>query len=347
MDNSDDEKSISSEKSNTKILSWDVGIKNLAYCLLHQNNEDFEIIKWGVINLVEDRQKCEFMLRTGNQCSELAKLCVYHKDKIDLFGDKCPMKFSCTKHKEKLIPTACQIIKNDKHKSKINGSDKKCYLCDELAEYFLDGTNYSWCSTHYQKKGESFIKKIKTKKVTVVSCNKQPMQELAEKLYSKLDKDFQDFTKVDRVIIENQPSLRNPTMKTIASILYSYFIMRGIIDKTKTKSDIQEVRFVSPSNKLKVNKGTTNEILKKEDKTKIYKMTKKLGVKYCKALITEKDNKILDKVKKKDDMCDAFLQGFQHLFNPVPKKHFKKIESIGFEEEKKPKKIKSKKVESE
>jgi hypothetical protein len=347
-DSETEELSQTEKLSQTKILSWDVGIKNLAYCLLHKNGEEFKIVKWGSINLVENRQKCEFQLRTGSQCSELAKVCVYHKDKINLFGENS-VKFSCTKHKEKMIPQAEKIeiivpkTKSSAKKAPKQSStknDKHCCLCEEKADYSLEGTNYCWCSTHYEKKGESFIKKIKTKKVTVVSCNKQPIQELTEKLFSKLDKEFPEFVKVNRVIIENQPSLRNPTMKTIASILYSYFVMRGIIDKTKTNSDIEEVRFVSPSNKLKVNEGATNKILKKEDKTKVYKMTKKLGIKYCKALITDDDNKIIDKVKKKDDMCDAFLQGFQHLFNPVPKKHFKKIESIGFDEEKKVKKVK-------
>lgn len=337
---------------NTKILSWDVGIKNLAYCLLEKKDDDFEIIKWGVINLVDDRQKCQYVIKNKNTtCNDVAKTCIYHTDKISLFGEKDVM-FSCSKHKDKLFPNIIELSdeKTNNKKNKKNKKNKdieeniicnKCNICDEKSKYSLTGTTYGWCDKHYEKKGESFVKKIKAKRVTVVSCNKQPLQELSEKLFGKLDKEFNDFMHVDKVLIENQPSLRNPSMKTISSMLYSYFVMRGIIDSNITKSNITEIRFVSPSNKLKIDINNTNEILNKEkEKSKVYKMTKKLGVKYCKALINEKDSNTLDAVKKKDDMCDAFLQGIQYLFNPLPEKFFKKLQVIGFEDDKKTKTIK-------
>lgn len=327
-------------ETNKKILSWDVGIKNLAYCILTKNDDEFKIGKWGVINLVEDRQKCEFILKTGNQCTDVAKSCVYHTDKIDLFSN-CQMKFCCNKHKDKMIPTLTKISDmKDKPKNL-----KKCILCEDKPTYVLDMTDYCWCDEHYEKKAQTFCKKVKTKRVSVVGCMKQPLQELSEKLFSKLDKEFPDFVDVDRVIIENQPTLRNPTMKTLASILYSYFVMRGIIDKEKTNSKIEEVRFVSPSNKLKVNQKNTDKVLSGGNKTEAYKMTKKLGIKYCKALLNKSDLETVNKVKKQDDMCDAFLQGFQHLFNPVPEKYFKKLQEIGFDENVKPNK--SKKNDSE
>ena len=46
------------------ILSFDIGIKNLAYCILYKdltiNNEKNLIIhKWGIINILEDNEKCK------------------------------------------------------------------------------------------------------------------------------------------------------------------------------------------------------------------------------------------------------------------------------------------------
>jgi len=329
-----------------KILSWDVGIKNLAYCLLEKINDDFEIKQWGLINLVEDRQKCQFILNSGEQCSEIAKSCIYHTDKIQLFKDTDQL-FCCTRHKTKLMPSMINI--NDskpvkKTKSKKNDNEiinnKKCMHCDEKCDYELLGTTFGWCNTHYDKKGQSFVKKIRSKKVTVTGCTKQPWQDLGQKLFTKLDNEFPDFVKVDKVLIENQPGLKNPSMKTMASILFSYFIMRGIIDKNNTHSIINEVAFVSPSNKLKVNEINTNKLLNDEkekninntEQSKVYKLTKSLGIKYCKALINEEDTQILNKVKKKDDMCDAFLQGFQYLFSPLSLKYFNKLKTIGFEQ---------------
>ena len=87
------------------ILSWDVGIKNLAYCLIQKDEtiDEFKILKWGVINLNEGQQKCEFELRTGNCCQEIAKYCVYHKDKQPLFeGKENGIAYTCSKHKEKM-----------------------------------------------------------------------------------------------------------------------------------------------------------------------------------------------------------------------------------------------------
>ena len=43
---------------------------------------------------------------------------------------------------------------------------------------------------------------------------------------------------INEILIENQPTLINPTMKTIASLLYGYFVMRGIVEKQKTNSQI-------------------------------------------------------------------------------------------------------------
>ena len=61
---------------------------------------------------------------------------------------------------------------------------------------------------------------------------------------------------VDLVVIENQPSLKNPQMKSIQMILYSYFLILGkVIGNETTKSYIDNIDFCSASNKLKVYNG--------------------------------------------------------------------------------------------
>ena len=95
---------------------------------------------------------------------------------------------------------------------------------------------------------------------------------------------------------------------------------RGIIDKNINKSNIDIVKLVSPSNKLKINKNKTDEMLKDTDKKtkEEYIMTKHLSVEYCNVLITDENKNKLNTYKKKDDLCDSFLQGFQYVYNPVP-----------------------------
>ena len=94
-----------------------------------------------------------------------------------------------------------------------------------------------------------------------------------------------ELLKVDEVIIENQPSLKNPKMKSIAETLYNYFLCRGIIDTKITMSPITNVKYISPSNKLKINKDNTKLVLSNsKNKTETYKLTKELGIMYCQTI---------------------------------------------------------------
>ena len=42
-----------------KIISFDVGIKNLAYIIFDCNENNIEILEWDIISLVESNQKCK------------------------------------------------------------------------------------------------------------------------------------------------------------------------------------------------------------------------------------------------------------------------------------------------
>ena len=78
------------------ILSIDVGIKNLAYCLL----DDCAVYKWGVVNLVEsEKHMCCAKLKGGEQCKSEAKFtkndemfCLKHAKKGDYIVPKPELK---------------------------------------------------------------------------------------------------------------------------------------------------------------------------------------------------------------------------------------------------------------
>ena len=71
------------------------------------------------------------------------------------------------------------------------------------------------------------------------------------KLIKELE-DRKNLLDVETVLIENQPTLRNPKMKAISSTIYDYYLIRGIFDKAITNSKIEKVKYMSPSNKLKL-----------------------------------------------------------------------------------------------
>jgi len=316
----------------TKILSFDVGIKNLAYCLIEKTDNNFKILKWDIINLVEDRDLCQHVLKNKRVCGKIGRFTGTYIDNID--NNIMKNIVVCNSHKTNYIPTETEIdIYNCQHVKCKN----KCSI------NLLNKQEWSWCETH-KKDIKKVLTQFKPKKLTFQNCSQQPIQELAKKLFSKLDQD-KDYILVDDVLIENQPSLKNPNMKTISTLLYSYFVMRGITDKDKTQSIINNIKFISPSNKLKIDKTTSNTKLKdakEKDQKEVYEITKGLGKIYCRALITDDEKKILEKYDKQDDLCDCFLQGFQYLFNPVPQNYIDKLKAIK-QEDLSVKKIKSKK----
>ena len=216
-----------------KYLSFDVGIKNLAYCSL---NEDKKILDWGIINLNKD-PKCQCGLQ--KECSKTATYQVTDTENNEV-------KYCCTTH-----------VKKYKKKKKLN-------------------SNYD-------------LFKIS--------------QILMEELNSKVD-----FLNHEIICIENQPALKNPTMKSIQMILYSYFIIEGVC-KDPICSNVQ---MINARNKLKVYKGEPVEC-KFTDK---YKRNKYLSVEYTKLMILEEEQKFIDlfaESKKKDDLADAYLQGIYYI----------------------------------
>ena len=43
------------------VLSFDVGIVNLAYCIIKKEGEKFEILKWDLINIDDNKITCNHL----------------------------------------------------------------------------------------------------------------------------------------------------------------------------------------------------------------------------------------------------------------------------------------------
>ena len=82
------------------------------------------------------------------------------------------------------------------------------------------------------------------------------------------------------VCIENQPAFKNPTMKAISDVLYTWFMIRGLIEKDITDSKISKITFFAPSNKLKITDKTEDIADEIENAGNKYKKTKD----YCEIL---------------------------------------------------------------
>ena len=295
-----------------RYLSWDVGVKNMAYSLLEKTDNKCKLIRCGILNLVDKRDLCQFELRSKRLCGKIAR----HKILNDKLQEICVCKAHC--EKVKISP-----VKNELY---------KCAKCLETSFCnILNKPEWSWCEKH-QNLSKKVLIDFKPKKISGQNCSQQPIQELVSELTKKLDEN-PDFLNVKGVWIENQPSLINPAIKTIASALYTYFIIRGIIDKKEDK--IEFVKFASPLNKLKISKSTTKEALDKaKSDREYYSIEKGLSLIYVKTLLTDPEKEILNNAiilnnNKGDDICDSYLQGFHHIFEgDIPEFYQEKIRNI-------------------
>tara|TARA_B100000886_G_scaffold315518_2_gene253533 strand:- start:9222 stop:10124 length:903 start_codon:yes stop_codon:yes gene_type:complete len=294
-----------------RILSWDVGIKNLAFCLI-DTTENNKIIDWGVINLIEDEDlKCHGFINSNNEQSDCCKKITYE------YINGTDTYYFCNLHKRQFEKIEKNVLNITSYKGEetctILKSNKK--TCEKKAVFCIEDFNSKiksyCCKIHHN----NLIKKNNIlRKKTKQNVNKIPIEIVKLKLIKALDK--KNFENINYVLIENQPSLKNPKMKSIAETLYAWFLIRGLVDHKI--ENLQNIYYISPSNKLKIDDVDLNkEIDKLKDSSKKYKFTKNASVVHTKSLI-ENDKFWYDYLcnhSKKDDLCDSYLQGMYFIKN--------------------------------
>jgi hypothetical protein len=270
-----------------KILSIDIGIKNLAFCLFHKPTDagDFVISNWGIINISEKETiNCGFSDKNG-PCPKPAKyrkdetcFCLKHSKKQSFDIPSAELKPSYISKQK--IQRLCEIA--DKYKIVYDKPVKKAVLASLINEH--SNTN---CFQEIETKNAS--------KIDLISVGMN--------IKWKLDDMFKNEHMIDYVIIENQISPIAIRMKTIQGMIAQYFIMCPV--------GVDKIEFVSASNKL--------SDCEAKDKTN-YKDRKKLGIQKCLEIITT-DHRFNDKIEffdshnKQDDLSDAFLQGMWFIKN--------------------------------
>jgi hypothetical protein len=271
-----------------KVLSIDVGIKNLSFCLFEKIDENIKVLKWNNIDLSEKNvAKCIEVDKNG-LCDKPAKFfkdgkcfCLKHSKKHNYLQPTSDLKPSFL-NKQKIQ----QLIEiADKYKVKYDNPPKKTNLIQLLTEF-----NNENCYTP--------IEKTNATKVDLVTIGKNIQHKLDETLSDHL-------SSIETIIIENQIGPIANKMKTIQGMISQYFIM---------KNNNILIDFISASNKLK-------DFLPKDKNTseKIdYKQRKKLGVQTCLEFVStdyrfKEWETFVNKYPKKDDLADCFLQGMWYI----------------------------------
>lgn len=299
-----------------KLISFDVGIKNMAYCYLSFENSEVSIVDWGVLNMmneeVNENNICDCIIpaKTKKQqdkvCGKKAK---YTKND----------RFYCEKHakssKDFMIPTKHMQLSYLK-KQKVDellkiGRGHFLFMNDN--EKLKKDELVSRLDTFYSTKCFHVLGNKKKK-----SAGETDLIEIGKNMKKKMN-ELPRIDEITHVLIENQISPIANRMKTIQGMLAQYFIM--INDSTN-------ISFVSSSHKLKqfsdialknmlTSDRNTNDNKNTSRNNPNYKENKKDGVFYC-SRIVEKNPifhswKECMNTKKKDDLADSFLQGLWYF----------------------------------
>lgn len=147
------------------------------------------------------------------------------------------------------------------------------------------------------------------------------LENIKEILYYELDNIMGSIeeinSKIEYVLIENQPSNLNGIMKTIQLLIYSYFSLLNHWDKLSIN-----VLLINASLKLQYHNykplplvKIDNNRTKKEQKRDKYRNNKNDGIEITKYYIKNNDilNNYFIKHKKKDDLADTLLQTISYI----------------------------------
>ena len=331
------------------IISFDIGIKNLAYCIfVIDPAQQTSILKWNIVNLTQtdaadgnSQPKCTCMKAGKKKAPDT--VC----GKKGAFTDSTGETVFCTVHAKsqgtctnKIIPCkemSMSTIKSLKlddlktfcktHSIVFAESDKKPDICAKAETSITARTlvpikpvKKNANHVHLVEIGKQIrIQMDQILKVQRTDGSKHPSDATSKDKHPS-DATLKNIT-VDIVILENQISPIAGRMNTIQGMLAQYFIMRPDI------SLIPKIEFISSSGKLKDYKGskgpqggTTDGCSKEpqEKTTTSYKDHKRDGIAFCRDFMTKNEGlrthqDVFDASAKKDDLADCFLQGIYYL----------------------------------
>lgn len=302
-----------------KLISFDIGIKNMAYCILSSNdNTDTPIVihDWNVTSMIEDMHdhvhSCTCMIPGKNKKTE-PKLC----NKTSKYQKNSH--YFCERHAKTnnqwIIPTkkhTLSYIKKQKVTELVNLCNSHMLLLQLDAKNLKKDQLIEILSTFYTEHCYQPIVSSKTK-----TANEVDLIHIGRSI-KRVFNQLADIDSITHVLIENQISPIATRMKTIQGMLAQYFIMIH---------DNIHIEFVSSSHKLNqfkdlyrtdnINHVSVATVTDNSKTNPQYKIHKSDGITYCRKIIENNPGltqwNYTMNTPKKDDLADAFLQGLWYF----------------------------------
>ena len=309
-----------------KVISFDVGIKNMAYCLFDISGNQKTIIDWKVVSLLGEEipvHMCSYKQTTKDKQNKQTTKDKQDKQKQeDICGKQAKYTideqgnpiYLCLKHTKSTVQSTTYIIPESRFKNvkKLNMEGLAILAADlglkelpKKKEHIVKTIN-----DHLDKHCFRSVSNIKSK------AGEADLISLGQSMKTVFQSLVRENPDLEVVLIENQISTLASRMKTVQGMLAQYFIMMY---------DTIKIEFISSANKLKMfyikekeskEKETKETRESKETKTQsqVYNKHKKDGLFYCEQVLNEglftggEQWTTIDK-KKKDDLADCFLQG--------------------------------------
>ena len=233
------------------ILTVDIGIKNLAYCLARYTditNNDLDILYWDILDISDKPLLC------GQQ--DKKKICnkkstYYTLIKSDNVKGNKNCKLSELHNDINNLRGVCA-----KHSAEIKKTDEKLY---RITNNKLLDCGFNIMIDRLCNVLETFFKKISMTYNVIEGENGFTSENIIN-----LD-----------IYIENQPVTMNPVMKSIGIAVLTFFVLK----KNEKNSIIRSVQFINPSNKTKLDFVKKLNIILNTDVTIDKKTSKKYDFK--------------------------------------------------------------------
>ena len=268
-----------------KVLAFDIGIRNLAWCLMEKGESNWTIIGWENYDLLAGSGSEEAKQKDTVLCTTCSKRASYiHKSP------------RCAKHCEEGFPPFRDVSGN---------LLKKIPALKDLKEI---ATKYCKLSPKIKSK-PAFIKALEdhfsmpliSTKATRAKTEDVANLHNAIQVFVEKKKDI--FQNATHIYLENQPAFKNPTMKTVQILVFATLRERLLPMKPW-------VGFVHAGKKVQGketgDKGYASRKKGSEDRTNDFLKTK---------LIVNKEKwiNLLAENHKKSDMCDALCMCLDQL----------------------------------
>jgi hypothetical protein len=273
-------------------LGFDMGIKNLAYCLIKHNiSGDIEILRWDNINLLEDGKSSQ----DANKCTACKSPATWLSNTDMLRWCKaCAFQTRVKKGvilKPVLKPLPCAITVKPLKELAINSK-----LLDIPAPNAKKQEYIEWAKLHY-------LFPWKPVKASSVSLG-----DIRRAIDKWLDGEMlASFSTASLIRLENQPVMKGPTMKSVQMILFTLLGHRLEYEFGWSGA----IEFVHAGTKTKHIEGDTEEKTDAEA-YKNRKMTAEIETaNILTKLGADEWLNFFKSRKKKSDLADAFLMALR------------------------------------